>query len=257
MTAYIIRRLLAMIPALLGIATITFLLMHLTPGGPFASEHSDPMVRAAQLRAYGLDKPVWPTFLGPNSDLWKILVLALAVVSLVAGIFLAVRKIARETPLPGTLIGVGLVLGIWYVLMITEAPGSAPDQGFVPGQFLQFLGNLLRGDLGVSFTFRGQRVNDFLAQGARNSFFLGVAAFILLVGMALPLGVIAALRQNTWIDYVATSLSLIGYSIPNFGGRKCLIIFLGPVRRCSTTSAAHSCKSAWSICSIALTKVTA
>ena len=48
-----------------------------------------------------------------------------------------------------------------------------------------------------------------------------------------------------------------GYSIPNFGGRKCLISFFDPGRWCSAASAAHSCESAWSICSIALTKVTA
>jgi hypothetical protein len=48
-----------------------------------------------------------------------------------------------------------------------------------------------------------------------------------------------------------------GYSIPNFGGRKCLISFLDRGRWCSTISAAHFCKSAWSICSIVLTKVTA
>src|SRR5205823_5354319 len=42
------------------------------------------------------------------------------------------------------------------------------------------------------------------------------AAFAILVSLALPLGIIAALRQNTWVDYIATSLSLIGYSIPNF-----------------------------------------
>src|SRR5438132_7853987 len=157
MTAYVIRRLLAMIPALLGIATITFLLMHLTPGGPFSSEHSDPLVRNAQLLAYHLLDPLWPTFVGPGSDLWKMLVLALTVAALGAGIFMSVRKIALGTPLPGTLIGVGLLLGVWYALMMIQAPGVPSNSGFVPGQFLQFLGNLMRGDLGVSFTFRGQR----------------------------------------------------------------------------------------------------
>ena len=88
MASYVIRRLLAMIPALLGIATITFLLMHLTPGGPFSSEHSDPLVRAAQLRAYHLDEPIWPTFVGPGAEPSKVLVLVLALLTLGGGIFL-------------------------------------------------------------------------------------------------------------------------------------------------------------------------
>src|SRR5437764_11883541 len=99
MASYLIRRLLAMIPALLGIATITFLLMHLTPGGPFTSEHSDPLVRAAQMHAYHLDEPIWPTFVGSAANISKIVVLVLALATLGGGILLSVRKIASETPL--------------------------------------------------------------------------------------------------------------------------------------------------------------
>jgi ABC-type dipeptide/oligopeptide/nickel transport system permease component len=216
MASYLIRRLLAMIPALLGIATITFLLMHLTPGGPFSSEHSDPLVRQAQLHAYHLDEPIWPTFIGPGADVWKTLLLVLAILTLGGGIFLSVRRLAAETPLPPALTGVGALLAVWYVLMVTQLPGTTSGTGFVPGQFLEYLGNLVRGDLGPSLSFRGQTVNDIIGQGASNSLLLGTAAFLILVALALPLGIIAALRQNTWVDYVATSLSLIGYSIPNF-----------------------------------------
>src|SRR4051812_15958757 len=148
MTSYIIRRLLAMIPALLGIATITFLLMHLTPGGPFSSEHSDPLVQAAQLHAYHLDEPIWPTFVGPGADAWKVLVLVLALLTLGAGIFLSVRKLAPDSPLPPTLTGVGVLFSVWYLLMVTQLPGITSNSGFVPGQFLEYLGNLARGDLG-------------------------------------------------------------------------------------------------------------
>ena len=52
------------------------------------------------------------------------------------GIFLSVRRLAPETPLPPGLIGVGVLLAVWYVLMVTQVPGVASNQGFVPGQFL-------------------------------------------------------------------------------------------------------------------------
>src|SRR5437899_2240210 len=92
MTSYIIRRLLAMIPALLGIALITFILMHLTKGGPFDSEHSPAAVRAAQMRAYHLDEPIWPTLLGSNAGAWQIAVLIIGLALLVAGIGVSVLK---------------------------------------------------------------------------------------------------------------------------------------------------------------------
>src|SRR5438105_2500840 len=181
MVSYVIRRLLAMIPALLGIATITFLLMHLTPGGPFSSEHSDPLVQRAQLHAYHLDEPIWPTFVGSTAGLWKTLVLVLTLVTFGLGIFFRVRKIGAETPLPPALIGIGVALGLWYMLMVTQLPGTPPNSGFVPGQFFNYLGNLLHGDLGVSLSFRGQTVNDIIGRSANNSLVLGLAAFVLLV----------------------------------------------------------------------------
>jgi dipeptide transport system permease protein len=59
-------------------------------------------------------------------------------------------------------------------------------------------------------------VIKIIGDGAANSFILGVSAFVILVGLAVPLGVLAAVRQNSWVDYAASAFSLIGYSIPNF-----------------------------------------
>ena len=56
MTAYVIRRVIAMLPALLGIAFITFGLMHLTPSGPFSSEHTNPDIYALSNRIPGMDE---------------------------------------------------------------------------------------------------------------------------------------------------------------------------------------------------------
>src|SRR5437667_6833758 len=83
MVSYVIRRLFAMVPALLGISLITFVLMHIPKGGPFTSEHSNAAVQNALNHAYHLDEPQWPTFLGANSEAWQILVLVIGVAALV------------------------------------------------------------------------------------------------------------------------------------------------------------------------------
>jgi oligopeptide transport system permease protein len=45
---------------------------------------------------------------------------------------------------------------------------------------------------------------------------LGIMAFIFMLIVGIPLGIIAALKQNTWIDYTVTTIALIGFSIPSF-----------------------------------------
>ena len=229
MVSYVTRRLLAMIPALLGIALITFVLMHLTRGGPFESEKGNAAVKAAQMAAYHLNEPVWPTFLGANSDLYRILALVLGIVLLAVGIFSSVRKINGYGFIRGLGIPLGALLLIWFLLMVTQDPGTSGQTGFVPGQFFRYLWNTSHGDLGHSFRFPEQTVADIIGRTAVNSFTVGAAAFILLVLIAIPLGIIAALKQNTWVDYVATGTSLLGYSIPNFVTGILLILLTGSI----------------------------
>src|SRR6476661_1969140 len=93
MISYIIRRLLAMIPALLGIALITFVLMHLTKGGPFDTEKANAAVLAAQNHVYHLDEPVWPTFLGSGGDVARFIVLALGILLVALAFLVHFRKI--------------------------------------------------------------------------------------------------------------------------------------------------------------------
>jgi ABC-type dipeptide/oligopeptide/nickel transport system permease component len=96
---------------------------------------------------------------------------------------------------------------------------------------MRFLGNLLQFNLGNSFSYPAQTVNDIIGSAAINSFFLGVSAFVLLVLVGVPLGIIAAVRQNTWVDYLASGISLLGYSIPNFVTGVLLILLTGLVIR--------------------------
>ncbi|MGQ9676836.1 MAG: ABC transporter permease [Chloroflexota bacterium] len=144
MTAYIVRRVLWLIPVLLVVSAITFTLMHMAPGGPWAREKRLPASAVAALnRAYNLDKPVWEQY----------------------GIY------------------------IW---------------------------NASHGDLGPSMKYIGRNVTDILAQGFPVTAHLGFMALGVALILGLPLGVAAAIRQNSMIDYASMFFAIIGVCTPSF-----------------------------------------
>ncbi len=145
MTQYIIRRLFGLFFVLVGIALLTFLLMHAAPGGPFSGEGNiPPQVQARIAASYGLDQPL-------------------------------------------------------------------------PLQFLTTVWNFLHGDFGVSYKQQvGVPVWDIMMIGFGNSLQLGLCAFAFTIFFGLLFGILAAIGQNTWLDYTTMGISLAGYSIPNF-----------------------------------------
>jgi ABC-type dipeptide/oligopeptide/nickel transport system permease component len=82
-------------------------------------------------------------------------------------------------------------------------------------QYGAFLGGVLRGDLGTSIR-TSQPVTSAIADRMPATVELAVAAMLVAIAVALPLGVIAAARAGTRLDHAATSLALVGISIPNF-----------------------------------------
>ena len=144
MTRYIINRLLWLIVVLFVVSLITFILMHLVPGGPWDKEKTlAPQVVEALNKKYGLDQPI-------------------------------------------------IV------------------------QFGNYLGGILHGDLGVSYSFQDRNVTDIILQGLPKTATLGVVAFILAILIGIPFGMAAALKQNSWIDYLSVLFSTIFASIPGF-----------------------------------------
>jgi oligopeptide transport system permease protein len=83
-------------------------------------------------------------------------------------------------------------------------------------QYLSWMGNMLQGDLGPSYRIRGRDVQQIIGDNVWTSIQLGSMAFGLAVIIGIPLGVIAALRQNKWPDYAATFVSVIGIATPSF-----------------------------------------
>ena len=78
-----------------------------------------------------------------------------------------------------------------------------------------FLDGLLHGDLGSSIASR-RPVLDDIADYAPATIELGTIAFALALAVGLPLGVLAAVRRDSWIDHLARMLSLVGVSAPTF-----------------------------------------
>ena len=144
MSKYIIRRVLWMLLVLLIVAFITFLLMHLVPGGPWSREKTlAPQVIANLNKKYGLDKPFFVQF---GSYVW----------------------------------------------------------------------NALHGDLGLSYIYQDRGVTQILMQGFPITATLGITAFLGALLVGIPLGIAAALKQNSVIDYAAVIFATIFASVPGF-----------------------------------------
>jgi len=94
-------------------------------------------------------------------------------------------------------------------------------------QYFRFVGGVLHGNLGESLVNRGVQITPLLLREARVSAEVGGAAIVFTIGLGVILGVIAAVRQNTWVDYVATTTSVIGYSMPNFVIASLLFLLFG------------------------------
>ncbi|AIM17431.1 MULTISPECIES: oligopeptide ABC transporter permease [Neobacillus] len=86
----------------------------------------------------------------------------------------------------------------------------------VPVQYFKYMSNLVKGDLGVSFQFNNTPVTELIGNRIGPSAVLGLQAMILGSLVGIFLGAIAALKQNSWIDYTSTFLAVVGKSIPSF-----------------------------------------
>ena len=82
-------------------------------------------------------------------------------------------------------------------------------------QFGIWIGRVMRGDLGESFFFK-KEVTALIAERIEPTLALATCTIILAVGLAVPLGVLAAWRRGTWIDRTVMGFSVLGFSVPVF-----------------------------------------
>ncbi len=97
----------------------------------------------------------------------------------------------------------------------------------LPEQFLRYVGNILIGDLGPSYSSPGRSVNEIIASRLPISAELGLWSILLALCLGVPLGVLSAYYHNTSIDYAASFFALLGRSIPNMALGPLLIVVFG------------------------------
>ena len=93
-------------------------------------------------------------------------------------------------------------------------------------QYLDYLGSLARGDLGPSFKYPNRTVNEIIFDKVPVSAELGAISLAVALVLGIGLGTLAAIRRNTWVDYVASSFGMIGISIPTFVVGPLLVLLL-------------------------------
>jgi ABC-type dipeptide/oligopeptide/nickel transport system permease component len=134
------------------------------------------------------------------------------------------------------LFGVTLVVSLVIFLMMHALPGGPFDNGKQPlsaaaretiarmygldrplwEQYARFIWNALHFDFGYSYQRPGETVAAVIGQTWPISAFLGAMGTGLGVLIGLPLGLIAAVRRNSWVDHVATVISIFGLAVPVF-----------------------------------------
>lgn len=110
-------------------------------------------------------------------------------------------------------------------------------------QYFRWLGNCLHGDFGDSYSF-GKPVLDLLAARLWPTLKLTIFSTVLMLIIAVPLGMLSAVYQNSWIDYLVRGFSFVGVSIPNFWvGLLLMLIFCVQVNWLPVVSSAGDFKS--------------
>ncbi len=93
-------------------------------------------------------------------------------------------------------------------------------------QYISFLANLVQGDFGHSFT-KSLAVRTIYFERLPNSLKLGLAAFVISMLLGVPLGMLSALKPNTWLDSFGKMFALLGLSMPGFFIGLVLVIIFG------------------------------
>lgn len=83
-------------------------------------------------------------------------------------------------------------------------------------QYLKYMGSAIQGDFGYSFSSPAETVAQVIGRTWPISIALGGLTSIIALGLGILFGIIAGVKQNTWIDYVITFIATLGLTVPNF-----------------------------------------
>jgi oligopeptide transport system permease protein len=93
-------------------------------------------------------------------------------------------------------------------------------------QYVIYLGKLVQGDLGPSYRQRNRTVTEIIGNFFPVSLQLGLVSMIIAIVAGLSLGILSAVRQNTWLDYGAMGLATLGISVPEYVVAPFLVLVL-------------------------------
>lgn len=96
----------------------------------------------------------------------------------------------------------------------------------LPVQYLDWLGKTVRGDLGNS-VYRHRPVLGEVLIAAPATFELAILSVIISLFISLPLGIISAVKQDSWIDNLAKTTAILGLSLPTFWTGTMIVVFMG------------------------------
>jgi ABC-type dipeptide/oligopeptide/nickel transport system permease component len=148
----------------------------------------------------------------------RLVLIAFTVVAVSTVVFLGIHR------LPGDALMSERLRGQAYQLLLHH---YGLDQPLLVQYWNFAVGVLTRGDLGESLVNRGLKITPLVLHELSVSAEVGGLALVFTIGLGLILGVFAAVRQNTWLDYVLTTTSVVGYSMPNFVIAAFLILVFG------------------------------
>ncbi len=94
-------------------------------------------------------------------------------------------------------------------------------------EYLDYLSSLLQGDLGPSFKYVNRSVTEMILTGLPSTLELGLYAIMIALMIGISAGLLAAVRPNTWIDYVCMSISMLGICLPSFLMGPLLVVVFG------------------------------
>lgn len=247
MLKYIARRILLTIPILFAIVVVTFAFTHAMPGGPFdttGNKSLPPHLRAQLEQQFNLDKPVFFNFpndgSGPDTEWGATLVVkGYSDTGFTTETFPAIENAGirlfgeyhLEASDSASCIGLDEEPG-WAIISrreVCHVTGGNGEETFtevrtrwqidlLDSQFWLYLRNVARLDFGPSLNVakiqENKQVTDDFKDRIPVSMQLGI--FSTLVGflLGIPLGVIAAVYHNTFVDFSATLVALVGQSVP-------------------------------------------
>ncbi len=214
MHRFIINRLFWAIPVLILVTIVTFGAMQLVPGGPFTAGSEGrpvpPEIQANMEAKYGLDKPAWQQYLNYMERL----------------IFHfdfgpSLRQPGRSVN--SMLFGENQMAKVLQERLQRDLGADARGITFLeaPGLFSREAILVKRGEIYGKVQIYGRERLEAWRRTVTTapvmvSAQIGFVSLFIAIIIGIPLGLISALRQNTWTDYSAMGISMLGVSIPNF-----------------------------------------